>query len=172
MKDKKIKGVFFENANSKYRAFIHVNNQKIWLGYFSNEADAIQARLNAERYYKNNFMNLPWGMLNFYKTICDHSFEIDDNSMRHFLLIALTYLTQNNDGLMFQTYATRELKKYKNNDENKDDFKVPSFDYFYQETQHFLNGFSLNYIAKMSNKPLQAVKSKIVEDLLLVSVKK
>lgn len=44
-------GVYFNKANSKWRAFVHLENKAKCLGSFKTKAEAIEARLEANKKY-------------------------------------------------------------------------------------------------------------------------
>jgi hypothetical protein len=48
-------GVSYRKDRDKWRAFIHMNDTYIHLGYFINKDDAIKARLEAEKQYYKEF---------------------------------------------------------------------------------------------------------------------
>ena len=65
----KVRGVFFDNNSGKYRCFIHINNKKIWLGYYADQNEAIRIRKEAAKYYKEDYEDKEWGILHFYKNL-------------------------------------------------------------------------------------------------------
>lgn len=55
--NKKSKGVYWHESRNKWSARIQVDGKKIFLGYFINKDDAIQARRNAEIEYFGEYRN-------------------------------------------------------------------------------------------------------------------
>lgn len=52
------RGIHFEKHANKWRTRIMVDNKKIHLGYFSNERDALDARISAELKYYREFAQI------------------------------------------------------------------------------------------------------------------
>lgn len=51
----KSKGYCWDKRNKKWKVRIMINHKEIWLGYFHNEQDAINARKQAEKKYFGEF---------------------------------------------------------------------------------------------------------------------
>lgn len=54
-KTSKVRGVCFDKHSNKYRAYITFMKKTTYLGFYTNESDAVKARTDAERYYRIDF---------------------------------------------------------------------------------------------------------------------
>lgn len=52
-----VTGVHFDKSRNKWMAYITYNNRRIFLGYFNNKEDAIEARIAAEIEYFGDYRN-------------------------------------------------------------------------------------------------------------------
>ena len=167
MDEIKVKGVFFDNNSGKYRCFIHVNNKKIWLGYYADRDEAVRVRHEAQKYYKEDYVNREWGILHFYKNFHNIHFDIDDNINRLGLIImAIRYLNMNENGQMFSTYAIDNIKTLTLSGDKNWVKKPIIFNYFSPIVCKFLNGVSLSKIAEENHYSRNSIKKLIEQDLI------
>lgn len=180
-----MKGVHYDKANGKYRASICINGVKKSLGYHSSEEEAIRERKEAEYLYKKYYKTIPFGLLHLYKRFYKDDLKITPYQKAIILNLSHHYLDEGREdkGEMFQTYVCRMLKKIdeqnllqgysnKDNKDNKDNeinkndqISDILFKDFSKMTRDFLNGFSLQQIAKNYKKNIYSVKQEISNEI-------
>ena len=86
------KGVFFDNSSKKYRCFIHINNKKIWLGYYGSEDEAIKVRKEAEHFYKGQYKGQTYAILECYRNLYNKGYEVNEESKQNLITQGIMYL--------------------------------------------------------------------------------
>ena len=67
--ERNVTGVSYSPAKRKWRAYLHKGKKQVWHEYFDEKADAITARLAAEREYGHNGMAVQVGYPTFERKI-------------------------------------------------------------------------------------------------------
>ena len=169
---KGIKGIHYDKQNGKYRVSICINGEKKSLGYHSTEDEAIKERQEAEYLYKEYYKTIPFGLLHLYKKFYKDDLKITPYQKAIILNLAHYYLDDEREdkGEMFQTFVCRKLKKIDKMkmlncfDENSG-FQDILFRDFSRNTRDFLNGFSLQKIAKNCERNIHSVRQEIDKEI-------
>ena len=146
-----VRGVTFESHSHKYRAYIHIGGEKISLGYFNNIQDAAKARKEAEEFYKAPLTGR-LRLLDFISQKYGYSHD-------YILSGVMDCLRDYKFGeIGFISYV---LNRFRDNKDEKffSEPVIPSSEILL----YWMNGMSLNQIAKKIGKNPKEVK-KIIEE--------
>ena len=152
-------GICFESKPSKYRAYISVHGERVRLGYFAELQDAINAREQAENFYKFKIGDND----KRFKTILfviKEDIEKYEEAFYYLIEAALSY-----DGTTcFSTYAVNKIKegliaggRFK---KVLKEFEEMNFDNKEMYIS-WLNGVSIRQLAKDYNVNAYTVKKNI-----------
>jgi hypothetical protein len=163
-----VTGVHYKTRDARWFASISVNGEKIELGRFRDREEAIQARFEAEQFYKNRFQEqtgfqLIHFLLQVKLNIEPHDFNINYEKEYNNLVPYLLYCASAYNGeTSFSRYAIENMlnlykKQIKLEITDLNLIEINNCDYYLE----WLNGVSVNKLAKKYNISVTTMNSMI-----------
>lgn len=158
-----IPGVCYKVRDARWCATINVNGEKIQLGNFTNKEDAVNARVEAEKFYKFRFNDKDGFKLIHYALQIELNLDETnkDYSQYYNLYIpTLFYAAKTYDGTVsFRKHAVDMMKTVRTNVDVKCEEIYPLPNYYVD----WLNGDTMSQISKRYGTPLTTLSRSINE---------
>lgn len=153
-------GVCYKVRDARWCATININGEKLRLGNFTNKDDAIQARIEAEKFYKFRFNEKDGYKLIHYTLQIELGVEENDKDYKTFyeyFIPFLYYAAKNYDGTTsFRKYAIDVIKA--NDKHLVVDYSDLEIVPYYKD---WLDGETMRQISKKYNIPLTTLNKNI-----------